>query len=73
MRDPKRIDEIADILKDVWKKVPDWRVTQLIINASDTEHDCGPVFFMEDDELVRRLRRLSSGIDNATVQPGASE
>ena len=50
--------------------MPDWRLTQLLINASDTQHNCGPVFYLEDDEFEQRLKRLSSAIDNkVTVVP----
>lgn len=34
MRDPKRIDEFCDLLKEIWKRVPDWRFGQLISNLS---------------------------------------
>lgn len=26
MRDPNRIDVICDLLKEVWKQYPDWRL-----------------------------------------------
>lgn len=73
MRDPERIDRIVGLLRDVWSKVPDWRLTQLVINASDTRHDCGPVFYLEDDELERRLQRLLSSIDHQEIQPGRND
>lgn len=69
MRDPNRIDDILELLREVWVKVPDWRLTQLVINASATEHDCGPVFFMDDDEFEQHLRRLSEGLDKTTTLP----
>jgi len=64
MRDPKRIARIAQLLSEVWEKVPDWRLTQLVINASDTKHNCGPVFYLEDDEFEQRLKKLSAAIDS---------
>jgi uncharacterized protein YihD (DUF1040 family) len=70
MRDPERIDRLLDLLREVWTKVPDWRLTQLVINASDTQHDCGPVFYLEDAELEQRLRQLSVELDNPIVEPG---
>lgn len=73
MRDPARIDRMIELLRHVWAQVPDWRLTQLVINASDTHHDCGPVFYLEDDEFERRLQKLSTSILNRVVQPGASD
>ena len=71
MRDPKRIARIAQLLGEVWEKVPDWRLTQLVINAADTQHNCGPVFYLEDDEFERCLKRLSASISSSVVvDPG---
>lgn len=72
MRDPERIDRMIELLRDVWSQVPDWRLTQLVINASDTHHDCGPVFYLEDDALERRLQRLSVAVRNRTVEAGTN-
>lgn len=58
MRDPKRIERIIALLLEAWNKNPSWRLTQLVINASDTHHDCGPVFYMEDDEFEKQLEQL---------------
>ena len=70
MRDPKRIERMLELLGEVWAKVPDWRLTQLVVNASDTRHDCGPVFYLEDDEFERRLKAMSLSIDRqVTVYP----
>jgi hypothetical protein len=32
-RDPARIDAIVDLLREAWKKHPDWRLCQLISNC----------------------------------------
>jgi uncharacterized protein YihD (DUF1040 family) len=73
LRDLERIDKILELLREVWTKVPDWRLTQLVVNASDTDHDCGPVFYMEDEEFEQRLLRLAEGLDNLVVQQGKSD
>ena len=62
MRAPERIERIIDLLREVWTEVPQWRLTQLVINASDTNHDCGPVFYMEDDELEAKLATLKTSL-----------
>lgn len=33
MRDPKRIDEIVELLREVWKQSPDQRLGQLLDNV----------------------------------------
>src|SRR5688572_22661678 len=55
-RDPKRIDRMIELLREAWRLFPDERLTQLVINITDTNHDCGPVYYMEDVELERRLQ-----------------
>lgn len=50
MRDPKRIDEFCDKLKEYWHKVPDWRFGQLMVNfLGSIERD---PFFPEEDEML---------------------
>ena len=63
MRDPKRIDEFCDLLKEIWKRVPDWRFGQLISNLgrqfrSDFEWTPGALFYMEDEEFMNELSRI---------------
>ena len=53
MRDPERIDRVLKVLGDNWKKVPDWRLMQLMCNlqrACDND-----MFFVEDDEFMRLI------------------
>jgi hypothetical protein len=56
-RDPKRIDRVVELLREAWHLFPDQRPTQLVINAADTHHDCGPVFYLEDDKMEQRLQK----------------
>ena len=79
MRDPARIDRIVEQLRAAWHHNPDWRLTQLLINASDTPYDCdkphecglGLVYYIEDDVMEQGLRgmmgrpRTSEGGHNA--------
>ena len=63
MRDPKRIDKFCDLLKEIWKRVPDWRFGQLISNLgrqfrSDFEWTPGALFYMEDEEFMNELSRI---------------
>ena len=50
MRDPKRIDKVLKVLGDNWKKLPDWRLGQLICNMQSAAGD--DLFYVEDDEFA---------------------
>ena len=63
MRDPNRIDTIIEAVKEEWKKEPDWRLGQLIVNISRAAGFNDP-FFMEDDRLMQVIR----GEANAPAQ-----
>ena len=52
MRDPNRIDVICDLLREVWKQYPDWRLGQLIFNLTG-RYDC---FYVEDDTIEEVLK-----------------
>jgi len=55
---------MIELLRDAWHHNPDMRLTQLVINASDTPYDCdkphecglGLVYYIEDDEFEKKLR-----------------
>ena len=53
MRDPKRIDRILEIIRGIWKRNPDTRLTQLIMNALRMTED---PYYVEDDKLEEALR-----------------
>lgn len=57
MRDTERIDRIIELVRQAWNFVPDWRLGQLIANAS---RDCGweDPYFMEDDYLESELKDM---------------
>lgn len=52
MRDPERIERICNLLKEVWKQYPDWRLGQLIFNLTG-RYDC---FYVEDNTLEEALK-----------------
>ena len=60
-RDPNRIDRMVELLRQAWHLFPDERLSQLVINATDTRHDCGPVFYFEDTDMEGRLQALIDG------------
>ena len=55
MRDPKRIDEMLELIRQVWTKSPDLRLGQIIVGAVAPEQPCPEVFYIEDAELRIRL------------------
>lgn len=55
MRDPKRIDEILKLIEEYWKKHPDMRLAQLIMNALQMNED---PYHIEDDILKNKLERM---------------
>ena len=54
MRNPDRIEPCCERLAQIWKKVPDWRLGQLLLNLFSEMEDAD-IFFMEDDKLLNRL------------------
>lgn len=48
MRDPERIDKFCEKLKSEWKRYPDFRFWQMIMNVA-SEFDVDP-FYVEDDK-----------------------
>ena len=64
MRDPNRIDEFCEVLKQEWHKVPDWRFGQFVSNFlgtvySNTKRD---PFFIEDNEMKTELEDFIRGL-----------
>lgn len=58
MRDPNRINWICDTIKDIWHRVPDWRLGQLMCNAMRTyeaTHNGADPFYVEDIDFMNFL------------------
>jgi hypothetical protein len=51
-RDPARIDVMCTALAGVWKRYPDYRLGQLIVNVSQRKDP----FNLEDDAMLRALQ-----------------
>lgn len=54
MRDINRIDFILQRLEVIWKKYPDLRLGQLIMNVGNENS----LYYLEDDELIEKLERF---------------
>ena len=55
MRDPERIDVVLNEIRDIWKKHPNWRLGQPIVNLSRSAGKNDP-FFLEDDALMEVVK-----------------
>lgn len=53
MRDAKRIPAVLGELEDMWKRVPDLRFGQFLINVFG-----GDFYWIEDAELIRKVREF---------------
>ena len=62
MRDPARIDEILADLAAVWRKSPDLRLGQLLVNLVRPDEPAPAVFNIEDTQLHKRIRRALVGL-----------
>jgi uncharacterized protein YihD (DUF1040 family) len=57
MRDPRRIERILALIKELWILSPDQRLGQLLGNYAMTEaRQEHPMFYIEDDIVEARLR-----------------
>lgn len=54
-RDPKRIEPTLRLIEQLWRQHPDMRLGQLILNHLHPHCECAPLYFMEDDTLLRYL------------------
>ena len=58
MRSKDRIKPFCDRLADAWKKVPDWRFGQLMMNVLGSMSAKGrDPFFPEDDEMIEFIEK----------------
>lgn len=66
MRDPNRIDDFCEVIKEQWHKIPDWRFGQFMLNflgtlQLNTKRD---PFFIEDDEMKEKLQDFFQTLNN---------
>jgi len=54
MRDPARIEKILSVIREIWYRNPDLRLSQLIMNALGIAYD---PYYIEDDDLLIALQK----------------
>jgi uncharacterized protein YihD (DUF1040 family) len=55
MRDLQRIDQILEVLKDIWHLEPDLRLGQIVVIGVRPSEPCPQIFYAEDDALLQSL------------------
>lgn len=57
MRDPNRIDEFCNRLKQAWHTVPDMRFGQ-IIECAKCDFHMNDIFYVEDAPMIREIENV---------------
>ena len=63
MRDPARIDQMLDLIREIWQRSPDLRLTQLLINAAGPSDPCAELYQLEDTKLMKKLEAFGKAHD----------
>ena len=50
-------DELILLLREVWKKYPDLRLSQLIVNIVNPSEPCPEIYYTTDKELFKLLEK----------------
>jgi hypothetical protein len=50
--------EILENIANIWVKYPDLRLTQLIVNAINPKSPCPEIFYIEDSQLLYKIKQL---------------
>lgn len=66
MRDKNRISKILNELDRIWKANPDFRLGQLIVDATKPKDSCPEVFYIEDEKLLEGLLNFENKSDLET-------
>ena len=75
MRNPNRIPEVLDAVRQLWELYPDWRFGQLVCNVGRTAGFFEP-FYMEDDKALKIIKAMIEGrqtIEGVNADDGNSE
>jgi len=60
MRDPQRIEPMLSLIREIWYRAPDLRLTQLIMNALRMNED---PYYVEDEILKKALQELKEMVE----------
>ena len=77
MRDPARIDRILKEVRELWLKVPDWRLGQLVCNVvssgPDSRESFSAIFYLEDERFEKLLASLSASMTQMLEGTGQTD
>ena len=65
-RPEERIPEILDRIHQLWERHPDFRFGQLIMGIANTGEHAPKLFYMEDEEFLKRLAAFEEKKGGAT-------
>lgn len=57
MRNPERIIPLCERLAEAWKKIPDLRLGQLLVDSLGGKDP----FYIEDEDLIRMIEQFVRG------------
>jgi uncharacterized protein YihD (DUF1040 family) len=60
MRNPERIEPMIALIRKIWYRAPDLRLTQLIMNALKMNDD---PYYVEDDKLKKALEEYIEKVE----------
>jgi len=60
MRNPERMADFFAELEKEWKRVPDWRFAQLMVNFMSAY---GDPFYFEEDKFLEKVREYLDSLD----------
>ena len=60
MRDPNRIEPMLSLIREIWYRAPDLRLTQLIMNALNMNED---PYHVEDTKLKKALEEYKKSTE----------
>ena len=64
MRDKNRIKPTLEKIEKVWLANPDFRFGQLVMNIIRPEDPNQKIFYIEDDEFLKKLDELEAILNN---------
>lgn len=63
MRDPNRIDVFCKKFAELWKKNPDWRFGQTVVNYFGVDP-----FYVEDDRALEHIEKMIDKLNKLSKQ-----
>jgi hypothetical protein len=56
-REPHIENDVIEALVEAWSRYPAMRLGQLIVNVVRPENPCPEIFYIEDSQLIKKLRK----------------